>query len=252
MKELFQKLSNLFNFGKEARLVNEGEETQKPAPEAVQEGQKPEPILPKTSEEVAQQEKAKAEEAVKPADANLTKLQPPVNPQEADAGGDVEMEPMDVMKEGARAEKAEASLMAKPGMKELFDTMNETFGTDPSKEAIAAGMTGKPQPEGKEMEFTNAEVAKMMEEAEAEEGKPDEALMAAANKAGVEAEATGELAKGFDLSEEGGKEIAFNEEGVEEGLGEEFEPMDLSEEGVADTRIDRKIDKKMKGKIDKK
>ncbi len=150
MKELFQKLSNLFSFGKEARLIHQGE-APKEAPAQAEEAAEKTTETPKTPEEGVEKTTAKAPEKVKAGEKGLTELE-----KKTEEMGP--FEPLDLSEEG-----------------------------------------------GKEMAFTEEEVAEMMEEAEAEETE-EEALTAAAHKAGVEREG-----------------------GVAEELGP-FEPLDLSEE----------------------
>ncbi|MBN2095889.1 hypothetical protein JW752_00625 [Candidatus Peregrinibacteria bacterium] len=249
MKELFNKLSNLFSFGKEHRLVNEGAEAPKPV-ENVQEAQEAETAPPKTPEEGVRKAEIRGSEKMKKSLSWLTgaKEAKDIFDQDSLAKGadeafkgakaDTPETPMRPRGTAEDAKKAlEAAAMAsmeeaqeKGKTREGLAELGKQFMGKAGEETAVAQAGKTPEEMGpfepldlseggeREMTFTEEEVAQMMKEAEAEGQKPDEALMAAAHQAGVEAEK--------------GKTMEFTKEEVAEALGP-FEPLDLGEEEVA-------------------
>jgi len=211
MKELFNKLSNLFSFGKEHRLVNEGEESPKPV-EKAQEVQEAEKELPKTSEEGVEKAEHEASEKAEKALSWLT--------------GAKEEAVKDIFSEGKMDKSADEAF--KDVKSDLPESPMEPRGTTEQvkQELEAAAIASMKNEEEKtpvataeemgpfepmdlsdegekDMSFTEEEVAQMMEEADDEGQKTDEALMADAHKAGVESEAESPF-EPMDLSDEGG------------------------------------------------
>ncbi len=162
MKELFQKLSNFFSFGKEHRLANVDAPT--PAPEQMPETQEAETAPPKTPEEGVKKAEAEGKKTSEKANTQLEEFKmEPVNvmekaPKEGAEGrfaekhpevaggleaakeitegftrekeaetvadtGEVEMKPVNVM-EAPNEEEVHENLMAKAGMKEFFDALS--------------------------------------------------------------------------------------------------------------------------------
>ncbi len=214
MKELFQKLSNLFNFGKENRLVNEGEAPHE-APVQDQKAEKVSVAPPSSSEEGVDVGMAEAAEAVEAGDSKLNRY------GEKAYGADINVKDTPLITPTTPEEREMEAKISQRGLVRAIRKgvagdidISDIFSDKPTAVADAGGK--------KDIDFENMPpmdlsdkpaAAEGFEEGidlsgkgEEGEGKPDETLMAAANKAGEEEAATGELEKGFDLSEEGEEE----------------------------------------------
>ncbi|MBU1018044.1 hypothetical protein KKA33_03375 [Patescibacteria group bacterium] len=232
MKELFNKLSNLFSFGKEHRLINEGEEALKPV-EKIQEVQGAEKESPKTSEEKVEKAEHEGSEKAEKALSWLTgakeeavkdvfsegKIDKDADEAFKGAKADLPESPMESRGTTEKAKKTleDAAMASMKNAKEKSKTreglaeLGKEFMGKAGEEKTAVAKTEEMGPfepldlseEGeKEMAFTEKEVTQMMEEGEGEGQKTDEALMTAAHKAGVEAEAESPF-EPMDLSDEG-------------------------------------------------
>ena len=243
MKELFQKLSNIFSFGKENRLVNEGGETQQPAPDTVQEGQVEAVDTYQSPDDKRNAAKDKGDVATEASDKQISSLKAherSATSEIADANtinphtSDIEIKP--------KIKNAETSLLAKkPGVKDFFNAMGSekmsnvfSVNSTSSAEAEAKAIATKELEEGFDLgkptvvagadteKFEGIDLSGKSKKGEVLDGELKE-LSKDAHEAGARAEeemvATRELEKGFDLgykptaiADAGGKkeDIDFN------------------------------------------
>ncbi len=212
MKELFQKLSNLFNFGKENRLVNEGEAPHE-APVQDQKAEKVSVAPPSSSEEGVDVGMAEAAEAVEAGDSKLNRY------GEKAYGADINVKDTPLITPTTPEEREMEAKISQRGLVRAIRKgvagdidISDIFSDKPTAVADAGGK--------KDIDFENMPpmdlsdkpaAAEGFEEGidlsgkgEEGEGKPDETLMAAAHEAGVKAEEESPF-EPMDLSEEGGE-----------------------------------------------